>query len=554
MAEQVRIRRDNDAYASTHVGVEGEIGYNTDDGTLHTYDGVTPGGQKTVMQDAASVVTLPMHADLPANTVIGNATGSTGPATAVPISSLGGGGAPTVNANSLYGNNTGSAAPGASLSVAQAKTLLSFASSSELTSGLAAKADAAATTAALANKADKTINIAAGAGLTGGGNLDASMSFTLASIPAKSVIANVTVAPAIPVDVTMADLAAELPLATTGAKGVVQLSGVSGEVLTGTGWAAGGGSGLVAADVPDDIVGSFDAGQHLEILKAYSIATPPTDALALVRPDNRAGLAIVNQYGGRRRLMRDQSEVLIRRWQAQYGVAGGYFYPYASNITFGAGSTESAYVPVQGTTRLAALPRTGTRTGTSAGSVMYAYNTQYHSGMPKADSATGGFAIKFVLPRIHPAAVSSERAFVGMVPSGSVALYNAAYETIANHIGFVRKAGSDTVYLSYRGASLGGEIDLTAVNANLTWAGTVATPRGLVFVLETLREAPNKVYYEVFDVDNEAASKVTGVLSVSADNLPADNLPLTWLIKTCNNTDAAAVSLFISLVDLENQI
>lgn len=413
-----------------------------------------------------------------------------------------------------------------------------------------------AVTGDLALKANASITVTGTGALSGGGDLTANRTIDLATQAAGTVMANTTGGAAVPTGVTYAALSAAMPLATTSTKGVVQLSGNASEVLTGTGWAAGGGGGggLSAADVPDDIVGSFDAGQHLEILKAYSIVTPPTDALALVRPDNRSGLAIVNQYGASRRLMRDQSEVMVRRWQAQYGVAGAMHYPYAANASTGTGSTESAYVPVQGSTRLAALPRIGYRTGTSAGSVMYIYNTQYHSGMPKADSSTGGFYIKLVVPRVHLAAVSSERAFVGMVTSGSVALYNAAYETIANHIGFVRKAGSDTVYLSYRGPTLGGEIDLTAVNANLTWAGTVASPRGLVFILETLREAPNKVYYEIYDIDNEAASKVTGVLSVAADNLPADNLPLTWMLKSCNNTDAAAVSVYLTLVDLENLI
>lgn len=317
----------------------------------------------------------------------------------------------------------------------------------------------------------------------------------------------------------------------------------------------GGGGGFPKTDVPADIRDGFDGGQQLEIKKAASIVNPPADSTALLRATDRPALYFRNQWGGQAQLATHPAAVRWQLWLAQYGVAGAEYTTNAPASTKGAGSTEGSYVTVQGTTRLAAIPRVGFRTSTTAGSVMYAYYTQYLYAVPKADGSVGGFYFKAIVPRINLAAVTSERVFYGMVTSGSTALYNAAYETIANHIGFVRKAGSDDVYLSYRGASNGGEVNLTTANANLTWAGTVATPRGLVFILEMVRENPGTLYYEIYDIDNENASRVRGLITpTDATYFPADTLGLTWMLKSSNNSDAAAVSVWYSQVHLEQPL
>lgn len=317
---------------------------------------------------------------------------------------------------------------------------------------------------------------------------------------------------------------------------------------------AGGGSGFPKTDVPADIRDGFDGGQQLEIKKAASVVNPPAGSTSLLRATDRPALYFRNQWGGQLQLATHPAAVRWQLWLAQYGVAGDY----ATNApvsTKGTGSYEAAYNTVQGTTRLAAIPRMGLRTGTATGSVMYLYYTQYLYAVPKADGSVGGFYFKAVVPRINLAAVTSERVFYGMLPSGSVALYNAAYETIANHIGFVRKAGSDDVYLSYRGASNGGEVNLTTANANLTWAGTVASPRGLVFILEMVRENPGTLYYEIYDIDNENASRVRGLVTPSdATYFPSETLGLTWMLKSSNNSDAAAVSVWYSQVHLEQPL
>lgn len=542
MAEQVRIRRDSDDIASTHTGVAGELGYNTTDGTIHAYDGVTPGGKKTLM--AEDGIALALIDPIPSNTVLGNPTGSAGPVTTIDISTLGGGGgAPTVNANSIYGNNTGSAAPGTSLSVAQAKTLLGFASTAELTAGLA-------------GKANETVNIAAGAGLSGGGDLDASMSIELASIPANSLLANFTESPAIPVDHTLASLVTKIPIAVAGTPGLMPAlpATPTGKVLDDSNaWVTVG--GFPKTDVPVDIRDGFDGGQQLEIKKAASIVNPSADSTALLRATDRPALYFRNQWGGQAQLATHPAAVRWQLWLAQYGSAGAEYATNAPLSTKGTGTYENSYVTVQGTTRLATIPRIGLRTGTTAGSLTYFYYTQYLYAVPKADGSVGGFYLKAIVPRINLATVTSERLFYGMVSSGSVAFYNAAYETLANHIGFVRKAGSDDVYLSYRGASNGGEINLTTVNANLTWSGTVASPRGLVFILEMVRENPGTLYYEIYDVDNESASRVRGLVTpYDATYLPADTLGLTWMLKSCNNLDAASVSVWYAQVYLEQPL
>lgn len=318
---------------------------------------------------------------------------------------------------------------------------------------------------------------------------------------------------------------------------------------------SGGGSGFPKTDVPVDIRDGFDGGQQLEIKKAASIVNPPADSTALLRATDRPALYFRNQWGGQAQLATHPAAVRWQSWLAQYGVSGGEYATNAPVTTKGTGATENAYVTVQGTTRLASIPRIGYRTGTTAGSVMYVYYSQYLYAVPKADGSVGGFYFKAIVPRVNPAVVTSERLFYGMAPSGSLAFYNAAYETIANHIGFVRKAGSDHVYLSYRGASNGGEINLTTVNANLTWAGTAASPRGLVFILEMVRENPGTLYYEIYDVDNESASRVRGLITPSdATYFPADTLGLTWMLKSCNNLDAAAASVWYSQVYMEQML
>lgn len=447
-----------------------------------------------------------------------------------------------------------------------------------------------ATIGDLANLVPNTLTITAGTGLVGGGDLTANRTLSLADQASGTVMANTTGGSAAPVGVTYASLVGVLPLASGGSRGMLPaLSGVATQVLAGDGsWTtlptfngtvtglvpvgdgastkylsadgtftvpAGGGSGFPKTDVPADIRDSFDGGQQLEIKKAASIVNPPADSTSLLRATDRPALYFRNQWGGQAQLATHPAAVRWQLWLAQYGVAGGEYATNAPAPTKGAGTTEGSYVTVQGTTRLAAIPRVGFRTGTTAGSVMYAYYTQYLYAVPKADGSVGGFYFKAIVPRINLAAVTSERVFYGMLASGSTALYNAAYETIANHIGFVRKAGSDDVYLSYRGASNGGEVNLTTANANLTWAGTVATPRGLVFILEMVRENPGTLYYEIYDVDNENASRVRGLITpYDATYFPADTLGLTWMLKSCNNLDAASVSVWYSQVHLEQPL
>ena len=62
----------------------------------------------------------------------------------------------------------------------------------------------------------------------------------------------------------------------------------------------------------------------------------------------------------------------------------------------------------------------GLRTGTATGSVMYLYYTQYLYAKYLGGWLRRWFYFKAVVPRINLAAVTSERVFYGMLPSGSV--------------------------------------------------------------------------------------------------------------------------------------
>jgi len=78
MSIEVQIRRGTDAENATFVGAEGELVYTTDTKDLYVHDGSTAGG--TVVGSLTGIaddsITFAKIEEVPANTILGNNTGS----------------------------------------------------------------------------------------------------------------------------------------------------------------------------------------------------------------------------------------------------------------------------------------------------------------------------------------------------------------------------------------------------------------------------------------------------------------------------------------------
>lgn len=532
MAEQVRIRRDSDDIASTHTGVAGELGYNTTDGTIHAYDGVTPGGKKTLM--AEDGIALALIDPIPANTVLGNPTGSSGPVTTIAISSLGGGGAPTVNADSIYGNNTGSAAPGTSLSVAQAKALLGFASTAELTAGLA-------------GKANETVNIAAGSGLSGGGNLDASMSIELASIPANSLIANFTGAAAIPVDHTLASLVTKIPVAVAGTPGLMPAlpATPTGKVLDDSNnWVTGGGGGLATTDVPTAIRGAFASATHgLDVRPVAAIGNLLWDVDADRQALEASGYELlVRDRGGASPLVRNFGYDHIRHRRFAW-VTYGSIQTEPGSPTFSTGGvlTTSLFPTVTGSYNNFNSGVFGSRLSNTAASAQNAYlfTSMPVAAMPPAGGGRNGFLFRARIQPRDGAVNTNGRWFVGLVEQ-DLRVTNVDYSTYRNHIGFMRKPGSDNIWISSRGPAAGGIVNQVDTGFAANGIDTTAGTATYMLSVYCPRNKPGKAYFVVEREDVPSVFQQVQSLTVGLD-MPGPDTGLVPVVAINNGTGNSSV-------------
>ena len=76
MSIQVQLRRGTDAQNSAFTGAAGELVYATDTKELFVHDGVTAGGTNVAASVADDSITFAKIEEIPANTILGNNTGS----------------------------------------------------------------------------------------------------------------------------------------------------------------------------------------------------------------------------------------------------------------------------------------------------------------------------------------------------------------------------------------------------------------------------------------------------------------------------------------------
>ncbi|TXH47106.1 MAG: hypothetical protein E6Q97_27975 [Desulfurellales bacterium] len=232
-------------------------------------------------------------------------------------------------------------------------------------------------------------------------------------------------------------------------------------------------------------------------------------------------------------------------WFAQAGVSAGWHY-LGNSVATGVGSNESAYSPVFGAARSAALARNGALGSAGAGSSQYHYVTGGTCATAKADGSAGGFVFDGIVACRDAAAVAGRRAFFGLARASTAPLSNVAYEGRADVVGFVKKAATANLFFVCRGAAAGVEVDLGAA---FPFGGTAAAPNFYACTIWQAQSDRTKVHYWIRNLD--ANAEASGSVTVSDAQQPDATYPLTWVNAANNNATALSVCVTTCAVGID---
>ena len=572
MAKQVKHRRGTTAQINATAGAQAEILVDTTKNTAVVMDGTTAGGNPLVKEaravnasgllrvnggastTLASDLTISLQ-NLPARTVIGNASDSTAAATTILIDDLGvgggGGGASIEIANDrILGNVSGATADAIGLTAAQVNTMLStvtttsltatltdyvtsaslsstltdYVTSASLSSTLTSYATYAyiagqsyATTGDIALKVDEDITITAGTGLSGGGDLSANRTIELAAIATGNVLANVSGSSAAPSAVSLAALTAAMPLATTSSKGLIPAlpSPPSGQVLDdGLNWV----TAITPAKVPTNARTEFDGSNYFTLRPtasdSYGDATAERLALQVTNHELRLfDPAATDQKV--RIIALDRARHRFYAWFAGTSVS---FNADVGTPTAASGGSATSNLPTSATdftvendAVVYLRPYTALASAQIGG---YWVSTPLVS-TPNAGKTTGGFLFRAIFSPRFATVHTTSRVFVGVTATDPRSA-NQDYGALLNHVGVCLDQGDTNLCLSFRGPS-GGTRQKIDLGAYFVGNYATASTKRYAFSFYFPRNLPNKCFVTAENLTDRVSSHHVVTLTTGQD-------------------------------------
>lgn len=558
MAKQVKHRRGTTAQINATAGAQAEILVDTTKNTAVVMDGTTAGGNPLVKEaravnasgllrvnggastTLANDLTISLQ-NLPARTVIGNASGSTAAATTILIDDLGvggGGGASIeIDNNRILGNVSGATADAIGLTAAQVNTMLStvtttsltatltgYVTSASLSSTLTAYATHAyiagqsyATTGDIALKVDEDITITAGTGLSGGGDLSANRTIELAAIATGNVLANVSGSSAAPSAVSLAALTAEMPLATTSSKGLIPAlpSPASGQVLDdGLNWV----TAITAAKVPTNARTEFDGSNYFTLRPTASDSYGDATAERLALQVTNHELRLFDPAATDQKVRIIALDRARHRFYAWYAGTSTSFNTDVGTPTAAAGGSATSSVPTSATdftvendAVVYLRPYTALASAQVGG---YWVSTPLVS-TPNAGKTTGGFLFRSIFSPRFATVHTTSRVFVGVTASDPRGA-NQDYGALLNHVGVCLDQGDTNLCLSFRGPS-GGTRQKIDLGAYFVGNYATASTKRYAFAFYFPRNLPNKCFVTAENLTDRVTSHHVVTLTTGQD-------------------------------------